>query len=53
LELLQQPGAERSAGGIIVFILEWLQADKLRTPQSVERYLGLSVLDAVPTAAER
>jgi capsular polysaccharide biosynthesis protein len=40
-------------GGIIVFILEWLQADKLRTPQAVERYLGLPVLGTIPSAAER
>ncbi len=40
-------------GGVIVFVLEWLQADKLRTPQAVERYLGLPVLGTIPTAAER
>lgn len=40
-------------GGIIVFVLEWLQADKLRTPQAVERYLGLPVLGTIPAAAER
>lgn len=39
-------------GGIIVFALEWLQADKLRTPQAVERYLGLPVLGAIPSTAE-
>jgi capsular polysaccharide biosynthesis protein len=36
------------AGAFIVFGLEWLEADILRTPEDVERVLGLSVLGAIP-----
>jgi capsular polysaccharide biosynthesis protein len=35
-------------GVLIVFALEWLEADILRTPTAVERTLGLSVLGAIP-----
>jgi capsular polysaccharide biosynthesis protein len=36
-------------GILIVFALEWLEADILRTPAAVERSLGLSVLGSIPT----
>ena len=36
-------------GLIIVFALEWLEADILRTPAAVERSLGVSVLGTIPT----
>jgi capsular polysaccharide biosynthesis protein len=36
------------AGGLIVFFLEWLEADILRSPESVERTLGVPVLGAIP-----
>jgi capsular polysaccharide biosynthesis protein len=35
-------------GLLLVFALEWLEADILRTPAAVERTLGLSVLGAIP-----
>lgn len=35
-------------GLVIVFALEWLEADILRTPGAVERTLGISVLGAIP-----
>lgn len=35
-------------GLLIIFALEWLEADILRTPAAVERTLGLSVLGAIP-----
>jgi len=36
-------------GGIIVFFLEWLQSDILRTVGDVEKAIGISVLGTVPT----
>ncbi|HEY65998.1 MAG TPA: hypothetical protein G4O02_15655 [Caldilineae bacterium] len=36
-------------GGLIVFFLEWLEADILRSPESVERTLGIPVLGAIPS----
>lgn len=38
-------------GILIVFALEWLEADILRTPAAVERSLGLSVLGSIPAEA--
>ena len=38
-------------GLLIIFLLEWLEADILRTPAAVERTLGLGVLATIP--AER
>lgn len=40
------------AGGIVVFFLEWLQADIIRTPGDVQKTLGLTVLGAIPTRGE-
>ena len=36
-------------GGVIVFVLEYIESGILRSPQDVERALGLSVLGAIPT----
>ena len=36
-------------GAIIVFLLEWLESDIIRTPEDAERYLGVSVLGAIPS----
>lgn len=35
-------------GGIVVFFLEWLQSDLVRTAADVQRALGVSVLGAIP-----
>jgi capsular polysaccharide biosynthesis protein len=40
------------AGGIIVFFLEWLQSDLLRTAVDVQRALGVTVLGAIPAGSE-
>jgi len=40
------------AGGIIVFFLEWLQSDILRTVGDVEKAVGVTVLGAIPTGSE-
>ncbi|HIC88541.1 MAG TPA: hypothetical protein EYP04_03950 [Anaerolineae bacterium] len=37
-------------GGLIVFALESLEADVLRTPEAVERALRIPVLGAIPTS---
>jgi capsular polysaccharide biosynthesis protein len=39
-------------GGIIVFFLEWLQSDILRTVSDVEKAVGLTVLGAIPAGSE-
>ena len=39
-------------GGIIVFFLEWLQSDILRTASDVEKAVGLTVLGAIPAGSE-
>ncbi len=36
--------------GVVVFSLEWLEAGIIRTPQDVERQLGLTVVGAIPSA---
>lgn len=36
-------------GAVIVFFLEWLQSDVLRTVSDVEKAIGMSVLGTVPT----
>ena len=36
--------------GLAIFILEWLESGIVRTPQDVERRLGLTVLGAIPTS---
>jgi capsular polysaccharide biosynthesis protein len=39
-------------GGIIVFFLEWLQSDILRTTSDVEKAIGVTVLGAIPAGSE-
>ena len=39
------------AGGIIVFFLEWLQSDILRSAADVQKITGLAVLGAIPASA--
>jgi capsular polysaccharide biosynthesis protein len=40
-------------GGLIVFILEWLEADILRTTEDVEARTGVAVLGVIPNATSR
>ena len=35
--------------GLVIFFLEWIESGIVRTPQDVERRLGLTVLGAIPT----
>lgn len=35
--------------GLVIFVLEWVEAGIIHTPQDVERRLGLAVLGAIPT----
>ncbi len=37
-------------GGVIVFVLEWIESGVVRRPQDVERYLGVPVLGAIAGA---
>lgn len=39
-------------GGMIVFFLEWLQSDILRTGVDVEKAIGVTVLGAIPAGSE-
>ncbi|MHB1357475.1 MAG: YveK family protein [Anaerolineae bacterium] len=39
------------AGVLVVFLLEWLEADVIRNSQDMERYTRLSVLGVIPTLA--
>jgi capsular polysaccharide biosynthesis protein len=39
-------------GGILVFFLEWLQSDILRSAADVEKAVGLTVVGAIPTDSE-
>jgi capsular polysaccharide biosynthesis protein len=40
-------------GGLIVFVLEWLEADILRTTEDVEARTGVAVLGVIPNTASR
>jgi len=40
-------------GGLVVFFLEWLESDIVRTAEDVERYIGVPVLGTIPTMAGR
>jgi capsular polysaccharide biosynthesis protein len=40
------------AGGIIVFFLEWLQSDILRTAADVEKAVGVALLGTIPAGDE-
>lgn len=35
-------------GGLIAFVLEWLESDRIRTASDLERHTGVAVLGAVP-----
>jgi capsular polysaccharide biosynthesis protein len=39
-------------GGIILFFLEWLQSDILRTAADVEKAMGVTVVGAIPAGTE-
>ncbi|HSR31802.1 MAG TPA: hypothetical protein VLY63_14655, partial [Anaerolineae bacterium] len=39
-------------GAIIVFFLEWLQSDILRTVADVQKTVGVTVLGAIPAGSE-
>jgi capsular polysaccharide biosynthesis protein len=40
-------------GVIIIFALEWIESDIVRTAEDVERHIGVTVLGAIPTIAEK
>ncbi len=40
-------------GIIVVFALEWLDSDIVRTTEDIERVIGVTVLGSIPTIAER
>jgi capsular polysaccharide biosynthesis protein len=40
-------------GVILVFVLEWLDSDIVRTTEDIERVLGTTVLGSIPTITER
>lgn len=35
-------------GGVIVFVLEWIESGVVRRPDDIERYLGIPLLGAIP-----
>ena len=35
-------------GGVVIFVLEYIESSVIRSPQDIERVLGLSVLGAIP-----
>lgn len=37
--------------GLVIFFVEWIESGIVRTPQDVERRLGLTVLGAIPSGA--
>jgi capsular polysaccharide biosynthesis protein len=37
---------------VVIFFLEWVESGIVRTPQDVERRLGLTVLSAIPTGGK-
>ncbi|HJW82792.1 MAG TPA: Wzz/FepE/Etk N-terminal domain-containing protein [Anaerolineae bacterium] len=37
-------------GGLIVFVLEWIESGVLRTSEDVERAMGMTVLGAIPSS---
>ncbi len=39
-------------GGVVVFFLEWLQSDILRTPADVKKAIEVTVLGSIPTSSE-
>ena len=40
-------------GVIIVFVLEWIESDIVRTAEDVERYIGVTVLGSIPTIVDK
>ncbi len=40
-------------GLLVVFVLEWLESDIIRTTDDVERYIGVTVLGSIPTFGEK
>jgi len=38
-------------GAIVIFFLEWLELDTIRTPADVERAIGVAVLGAIPATS--
>lgn len=40
------------AGTVLVFVLKWLEADTIRTPDDIEGPLGVAVLGAIPSTSE-
>jgi capsular polysaccharide biosynthesis protein len=35
-------------GGLVVLLLEWIESGTIRTPEDVERHVGVAVLGAIP-----
>lgn len=40
-------------GVLVVFVLEWLDSDIVRTAEDVERHIGVTVLGSIPTIGEK
>jgi capsular polysaccharide biosynthesis protein len=40
-------------GIVILFVLEWLESDVVRSTEDVERYIGLPVIGTIPTISSR
>lgn len=40
-------------GVVIVFVLEWLESDIIRSSEDVERYIGVPVIGTIPTITAR
>jgi capsular polysaccharide biosynthesis protein len=40
-------------GLIIIFVLEWLESDIVRSAEDIERALGMAVLGSIPTMGEK
>jgi capsular polysaccharide biosynthesis protein len=40
-------------GGIVIFVLEYIESNVMRSPQDIERVLSLSVLGVIPPAETR
>ncbi|MBI3734366.1 MAG: hypothetical protein HY259_13060 [Chloroflexi bacterium] len=40
-------------GLVILFVLEWLESDIVRSSEDVERYIGIAVIGSIPTITTR
>ena len=40
-------------GVLIVFVMEWLDSDIVRTSEDVERFVGVTVLGSIPIFADK